>query len=297
LLHGSFSLEHSTFGFRFKESHLQRIAGIYSLGREIRKDSSYDWDGLMRSENEIIIFQYTLKGIGEVRIKDHTHRLEAGDAFLVKVPGDHRYYVPSNSTEWEFIHITLFGEEALRLYEDIVSDVGHILTLDLHSAPISIIFKILEKVSSNKMNDAYEVSSFAYSFLMELNRYILDIQTSEEWPEPISNAVTFINNNYHTHITLDDIVDASGLSKYHFTRVFNKTINLTPIQYLTNIRINKSIDLLKNKYLTIDEIAYNVGFSNGNYFAKVFRSYLEISPSEYRNTKSFITVDHLIGGH
>nr|AIA17746.1 Helix-turn-helix domain protein [uncultured bacterium] len=291
------SLQPGTFGFRFKESHQRRIVGIESLGWEKQLDCSYDWNGLTRSEKDIIIFQYTLKGAGEISIKDHIYQLETGDAFFVKVPSDHRYYLPSNSSEWEFIHITLFGEEALRLYEDIVDEVGHILKLDLYSPPISIILKVLGKVSRNKINDAYETSSFAYSFLMALNRYISNIKSSEEWPESISNAIIFINNNYHAPITLDDIVCASGLSKYHFTRLFSKSLNSTPIQYLTNIRINASIDLLKNKNLTIDEIALKVGFSNGNYFGKVFRSYLDISPGEYRNTKSFITVDHLIGNH
>ena len=122
-------------------------------------------------------------------------------------------------------------------------------------------------------------------------------KTNEELPDSNSWATFLIDNNYAEPITLDDIVDVSGLSKYHFTILLHRTVHSTTIQYLTNIRINKSIDLLKNKTLTIDEIAFKVGFSNGNYFAKVFRSYLEISPSEYRNTKSFITVDHLIGRH
>ncbi|QUW21481.1 helix-turn-helix transcriptional regulator [Sporosarcina sp. Marseille-Q4063] len=291
------SLQQGTFGFRFKESHQQRIAGINSLGWEKQFDSSYDWNGLTRSEKDIIIFQYTLKGGGEINIQNHIYQLEAGDAFFVKVPSEHRYYLPSDSTEWEFLHITLFGKEALRIYEDIVDEVGHILKLDLYSMPISIILDVLGKVSKNKMNDAFEASSFAYSFLMAINRNILNIKSDEEWPEPISNAIVFINNNFHAPITLDDIVRASGLSKYHFTRLFSKSINSTPIQYLTNIRINASIDLLKNKNLTIDEIAVKVGFSNGNYFGKVFRSYLDISPGEYRNTKSFNTVDHLIGYH
>ncbi len=297
LLSNFHSLQYGTYGFRFKGAHQQRIAGIHSLGWEKQINGTYDWNGLTRSERDIIVFQYTLKGAGKIRVKDRTYRLETGDAFFVKVPSDHRYYLPSDSNEWEFIHITLFGEEALRCYEGITDDVGHILKLDLYSTPISKILNLLRMVSTNKMNDSYEASSFAYSFLMELQRSILNIKTNDEWPNSISSAITFIKNNYTAPITLDDIVDASGLSKYHFTRMFHKSINSTPIQYLTTIRINKSIDLLKDKKLTIDEVALKVGFSNGNYFGKVFRSALGISPGEYRNSKSFITVDHFIGDH
>ena len=136
--------------FDLKRSHQQRIAGINSLGWEKQIDCSYDWNGLTRSEKDIIIFQYTLKGVGEISIKNHIYHLETGDAFFVKVPSDHRYYLPSNSSEWEFIHITLFGEEAIRLFEDITDQVGHILKLDLYSTPISIILKILGKFQEIK---------------------------------------------------------------------------------------------------------------------------------------------------
>lgn len=286
--------EFGSYGFRFKGTHQQRVAGIYSLGWEKQTSISYDWNGLTRGEMDVIVFQYTLKGAGRIRIKEHTYSLGTGDAFFVKIPSDHRYYLPSDSNEWEFIHLTLFGEEAVRSYEAITDNMGHLLKLDLNSKPITTFFRLLREVSNNKINDAYEASSFAYTFLMELHRYILDIKDNEEWPESIARATLFIDNNYVLNLSLDDIVDASGLSKYHFTRLFHKTINLTPIQYLTKTRINKSIELLRNEELTIDDIALKVGFSNGNYFSKVFRSSLGVPPGEYRNNKSFIPVDHII---
>jgi len=291
------SLQYGTFGFLFKGAHQPLIVGIHSLGWEKQTDSSYHWNGLTRTEKDIIVFQYTLKGAGKIKIEDQIYHLKAGQAFLVKIPSDHQYYLPSDSSEWEFIHISLFGKEAIRCYEDITNNLGHVLKLNLHSTPISSIIELLRIVSINKMSDAFEASSFAYSFLMELYRYILNIKTNDEWPNSISSAITFISNNYQNPIFLDDIVDASGLSKYHFTRLFHKSINITPIQYLTTIRINKSIELLKNDKLSIEDIALNVGFSNGNYFGKVFRASLGISPGEYRNTKSFITLDHIIGDY
>lgn len=289
----SHSSHYGIYGFRFKGTHQQRVAGVYSLGWEKQISTSYDWNGMTRSE-PAIIFQYTLKGIGQIKIKGRTCHLGAGDAFFVKIPSDHRYYLPSDSDGWEFIHLALFGEEAVRSFEAITDNAGHLLKLDLNSKPITTIFELLRKVSNNEINDAYEASSFAYTFLMALHRYILDKKDNETWPEPISKSILFIENNYAHNLSLDDIVDVSGISKYHFTRLFHKTINLTPIQYLTKTRINKSIELLKSEQLTLEEIALKIGFSNGNYFSKVFRSFLGVPPGKFRNSKSFIPVDHLI---
>lgn len=95
-------------------------------------------------------------------------------------------------------------------------------------------------------------------------------------------------------IGLDDLVAASGLSKYHFTRLFQKTTNLTPIQYLTKIRIEHAIELLRMTNYSIDEIAQLVGYSNGNYFIKVFHKRIGMSPGQFRESKNMIPVDHII---
>lgn len=295
MLHENQSIKYGTYGFHFQESHQQRVAGIHSIGWERQTSTAYNWHGLTRSEmQEVIVFQYTLKGEGAIRIEEHTHQLQTGDAFFVKIPSDHHYYLPVDSEEWEFVHITLFGEEAIRFFTDIINNAGHILKLDLYAKPILHIFDLLKKVGDNQMNDAYITSSLAYTFLMELQRSILNIESNQMLPDPIKKATVYIHENYTDQLSLDDIVEVSGLSKYHFTRLFHSTIHSTPIQYLTKVRINKSIELLKNEALTIENIAVQVGFSNGNYFNKVFRSALGMSPGKYRNNKLLISVDHLI---
>ena len=288
---------YGTYGFRLKGAHQDRVAGIYSLGWEKQTNTSYFWNGLKRSEKNVIVFQYTLKGSGEIKLAHQTFQLKKGDAFFVKIPSDHKYYLPPHSQEWEFIHLTLIGEEAIRSHQSITNDLGQVFHLDLHSNPISIIFELFREVSDQKINDAYQASAFAFLFLMELHRFSFNLKNNKDEPESITKATIFIKNNYADPITLDDIVKASGLSKYHFTRLFHNTIHLTPIQYLKKVRINHSIELLKKKTLTIEEIAIKVGFSNGNYFSKVFRSTLGMPPGEFRNSKTYSPIDHLVGDY
>lgn len=288
---------YKSYGFRFKGSHQDRIAGLYSIGLSKEEKHTYDWNGLHRLEENVIVFQYTLKGAGEIRVGDATHSLNPGTAFFVKIPSDHRYYLPKSSSKWEFIHLTLFGEEALSIYETITKKSGHIFQLDQHTPPIALVEKIFQEVINKGINDAYIASAFAYQFLMELQRYTLNLQEKQTYPAPISKAISYIKKHYADQIGLDDIVHASGLSKYHFTRLFQQYVHITPIQYLTKIRINHSVNLLKNTQYTIHEIAVRVGFSNGNYFGKVFRSERGVSPGTYRNSNTFIPMDHFIGDY
>jgi len=294
LLYNFYSVKNESYGFRFKGSHQQRIAGIYALGKEKQNSNSYSWDGLNRSEQDIIVFQYTLKGFGKIRIGQHVNELYPGDAFFIEIPSDHEYFLPNDSESWEFIYITLFGVEVFHCYEKVTKEIGHVLNLDIYSPPIQSIFNILGQVANQQMNDSYAASALAYDFLMKLYATVFHVKQEDALPLAITKAIAFMDNNYPTSISLDDVVAASGLSKYHFTRLFHAKINSTPIQYLTKLRISKAMELLKNEQLTIEVIALKVGFSNGNYFTKVFRSYLGVAPSTFRNNKTFSPVDYLI---
>lgn len=78
------------------------------------------------------------------------------------------------------------------------------------------------------------------------------------------------------------------LSKFHFTREFEKEVGMTPGKYIIKIRLKKAIELLTfSKDMTIEEIAIETGFNCGNYFSKVFKKYIGISPSAYRMSNNY----------
>ncbi|PWU67064.1 AraC family transcriptional regulator [Gracilibacillus dipsosauri] len=285
---------HSTYGFRFKGEQLERVAGLLSLGKEVRTEHSYRWDGRERKEKGAIVFQYTLNGQGAITIGDKTTTLTKGHAFFVKLPSDHCYYLPKESDLWEFAYITLYGQEAQTYYEKIVAKHGPILTLPTDSTPIKHIFRLLEKAETTGISQGYEASGYAYSFLMECMSYFEhEKERKENLPIAVAKAITFMEKNYATDITLDHIVEVSGLSKYHFNRLFKRTMEEPPIQYLAKIRVHHAMELLQQKELSMEEIARKVGYTNGNYFSKVFKNIIGVTPSNYRNTQSYMPVDRL----
>ncbi|MCG5102389.1 AraC family transcriptional regulator [Oceanobacillus alkalisoli] len=294
MLNKTFKSPYQTYGFQFKGEQQESVAGIYSLGWEKKlKQSEYDWDGMKRKEIGKVIFQYTLNGRGQIDIAGKTYELNSGDAFLVNLPSEHRYYLPEDSEGWEFIFITLYGKEALKCYEIIKEAVGHIIHLDSSSRPVTHVFNVLEKAASSNLQDAYQSSEQSYSFIMKLTRHVLN-SDNESWPKSVQKAILFIRQHYNKPISLEDIVKVTGMSKYHFTRLFQTSTQITPMKYVTKIRMEEAIKLLKNQNLTIDEIAYEVGYANGNYFNKVFRSFFGVSPGKYRNGETFLQFDHIV---
>lgn len=107
----------------------------------------------------------------------------------------------------------------------------------------------------------------------------------EDWSEGIISAVLFAQNYYQDDIGAEEMAEASKLSKYHFTRLFKEETGTTPIQYLTNIRLQKAIELLQHTRYTVDEIAQLVGYKNANYLNKITRKLTGKSPGEIRQER------------
>lgn len=148
-------------------------------------------------------------------------------------------------------------------------------------------------VKADNIKDEFELSAHAYSFLMHLNSYI---QSSDNhaWPASVLKAVLFVQQHYKEPLTLDDIMYHVQISKYHFTRLFQHYTHMTPMAFVTKTRMEHALELLKNDTLTIDDIAKQVGYANGNYFNKVFRSFVGVAPGKYRTGKYFLPFDSII---
>ena len=75
-----------------------------------------------------------------------------------------------------------------------------------------------------------------------------------------------------------------NVSPDYFTRMFKDSIGKTPIDYINAMRINESMRLLYETDKPMAEIAEAVGFCNSNYFHKIFKQYMDVSPLAYRKS-------------
>lgn len=104
----------------------------------------------------------------------------------------------------------------------------------------------------------------------------------------IQTALLIIEQDYMYIYGVDDIAQRLGVSKSHFIREFTKQVNITPLKYLTKVKLERSKVVLANEQLPIDLVASLVGFSCGNYFAKVFKKEYGISPTEFIKSSPII---------
>lgn len=97
------------------------------------------------------------------------------------------------------------------------------------------------------------------------------------------NMVGFIQKYYTHKISLTDIAVSGAVGQSKCCKLFAKYFGQTPNAYLTQYRLNKSIELLRHTDLSITEISLSVGFSGASYYAETFRKWFDKSPTEFRN--------------
>lgn len=97
----------------------------------------------------------------------------------------------------------------------------------------------------------------------------------------VKKMVAFVQENYREKLSLEQIADAGNVCKSSCSALFRKYLQKTPIAYLTEYRLGRSVDLLFSTDLSITEISYEVGFHNASYYSETFRKYFHCTPREY----------------
>ena len=100
----------------------------------------------------------------------------------------------------------------------------------------------------------------------------------------IKTAVAYINENYQNKLGLDEISLECNISKSEFCRSFKKIMHRTPFDYIMDLRVRKSIELL-DEGRGVTESALSSGFFDSSYYTKMFKRYMGCTPREYVKSK------------
>ncbi|MDD5727110.1 MAG: AraC family transcriptional regulator [Victivallales bacterium] len=254
---------------------------LFGGGHELVLDQKYRWDGLKRGTEELCIWQYTLKGRGELRFKNRIYPVLPGQAMLLMVPEDHCYYFPAGAESWEFIFINMYGSEIIRLFNQLRNRSNPIVEFAPDSPPILQAINICHLIEDDQIIDQYQASALAYNFMMALVSDIIQDEKSQR-PAFINRVYEYCLQNIHRTITIDDMARCAGYSTYHFARLFKQYAGNSPHSFLNELRIRMAVRLFQTGCLSVKEVALRCGFEDSSYFCKVFRKHQKVSPKKFR---------------
>ncbi len=99
----------------------------------------------------------------------------------------------------------------------------------------------------------------------------------------VTKAIHYIRDNFRKDITLEDVSQYVNISPHYFSKLFKDETGENFIDFLTNLRINLAKDLIKSSNMSVKEICYEIGYGDPNYFSRIFKKVVGITPTEYRD--------------
>lgn len=96
-----------------------------------------------------------------------------------------------------------------------------------------------------------------------------------------TRAIRFVADHYHEKFPASAVANHCGLSRFQFSRAFHSTFGITFREYLLRYRVRAACQRLRGRPESVTAVAYAVGFHDGSYFARMFRRYVGMLPSQY----------------
>lgn len=255
------------------------IATGYYISKNVYSEPQSPRRKVTKYELELYSTDEHISVINDVKYKQSTENI------LVAKPGDYRYTIGAFESYYVHFHC---GNPEIMSALDTLPSIFSPSNID----KIKNTFKDIAIVS-HKLTGINK-TLFQQGVLAELISLLLTGNEKkycgkyERYLPAVFSACQFIEKNYSQHIMLSHISASVNLSPNFFHTVFKSVKNMTPAQYLLNVRIIHAKEMLIKSNAPISEIALDCGFESQSYFNYVFKKYARLAPKEYRSKKQII---------
>lgn len=259
----------------------------FAAGYDIVTRSTYDFHGLKRGNAPWALFQFTLEGQGMLTWEGRTEPMLPGQAMLLYLPHDHRYWLEPGQS-WTFFYICLQGSEIMRAWQQAIHTLGPRMALNNRSPVRQAAMRLCQDVLDDRIDSPWELSSRSYDLAMKLLALAQQSEQSQQAGNrqrlpAVERAIHYAREHLKEELDVDALARVAGLSRHHFSRLFAASEGMGPGEYLARLRLRQAVRLLQTTDMAIKNIAADCGFSDANYFSKAFRKAYGLSPQSLRS--------------
>lgn len=241
-----------------------------------------------------------LSGKAIHRVGEERYEIKKGDVFSVGNGIDHAYEEPE---DFNFCNI-MFRPEALISADFDIKQLSGFHALFLVEPRFTAIkdFRCRMKLSRETFTEVkelidatikeYAIEKTGRKTMLTANFLRLAVILSRAYDEDenyreitgIAEAAAYMENCFAEDISIERLVDISHYSQRHFIRLFSETYGTPPQKYLTTIRMRHACSMLKDTDMNVTEICVQCGFNDPNYFSRIFKRNMGITPLQYRKS-------------
>jgi AraC-like DNA-binding protein len=264
---------------------------LYLAGRGSVSDVSYRNEVASTPPPPRLLIKHTLEGEGVIYIKERREVLYPGDVFIIERPGPYVYCYEGNGVPWRFEYVSIS-----------FTNPGGLLPRELAEKPVfkldsikGLRDKLLELIES-RIASGTEIklshSALAYSFFLD---YISARLASDSDSNSIALKLKgMLDDNLGNSVSVAGLCSTLGYTQEALTRIFKKTFGVPPGRYLQLARLRKACNLMMSGNVSVKEVSFFSGFDSQNYFARVFKKNIGISPRDFMKTPDPLAIEKII---
>ena len=256
---------------RFAKESLLYLQEV-GYSKAIRKHTSY------RNYMDSFLFFTVIEGDGTLKYQNEEYRLDEGDCVFINCQNEYSH----TSDNWKIAWVHFNGNNLKNIFNKYLERDGKIAFGSLKNNYLNIINNIYNIADSS----AYIKDMNIYNELVDLLNLLMSETIYEETNKNrkynLDSIKQYIDANYLTNISLDQLSANFFINKFYLTRAFKERYGTTINNYILEKRITRSKELLRFSDDSIEDIAVACGIKDPNYFSRVFKKIEGITPKEYK---------------
>lgn len=237
--------------------------------------------GRLLNEYQLI---YITGGSGKFVSTSCDQKMVSQGTMFLLFPREWHSYSPQKSTGWDEYWIG-FNSKSIHQRIDALffSKEKPVLNVGLQNDLTSLFLQAISIAQEQRPGYQQQLAGIVEYMLGSAYSYNRSSMFEESKViREVNKAKVLIMENIHTKILPEEVAAKLNISYSKFRKIFKEYTGFSPMNYINEVKIQKSKELLTNTELTGVEIAYQLGFYNTNYFCTLFKNKTKMTPIEYR---------------
>lgn len=223
---------------------------------------------------------FTYRGEGLLRYEGREYSLKKGDLFFIDCKKYHYYRTVGAEWEHSDLHLQgMFIDQFCEEYQIGQHPVFHFSNVQTYQ---NVLERALRIQTGSQIHWAAMASHEFENLLFLLVNQGSETSGEVRPPEAIVLLRTYLEHNFRQDLSLDEMADFCGMSKYHLCREFKRYIGFSPREYMIKLRVSQAQLLLQNSAIASYKVGILCGFENEANFIRQFKKYSGTTPARYR---------------
>ncbi len=240
-----------------------------------------------------------IDNIYTVYCNEEVYVLKEGDILFISPGVLHRLTSPDNGRRY-IILADLSQLDSMNEFKSLTAILYPVVNVTSDNSPkiYERLQRLIHSIASEYESESLYHDTVIYSKLISIFTIIGRNYALSKVPLPDNNLkqiensqiflsiCSYINEHFHENITLEQVADQAGFSKFYFSRIFKQYTDISFYQYLNRKRIMHAASLLMVPDITVAEVARQCGFGSISAFIRMFKIHKGCKPSEFKGMQS-----------